>query len=377
MKIIIASDSFKGSLTSPEAGEAMSRGFRQADPTAQIRVISIGDGGEGTLYSLTHNNNYEMIDIETINAVGIPIVSQYGLSRDGKTAIIELATACGLARLKETAPMTSSTLGTGIMVADAIKRGATTVYVALGGSASTDGGMGLLTALGYRFYDIDDKLLYPMGQSLSSVSRIDGSNVLAGLSKVTLIGACDVTNISIGQQGAAAVFGPQKGATPRQVAMLDNGMRNYLSVLQNFFGCRVQDHPRTGAAGATGAALKAMGAKLISGAEMCIESTEIEHLLTDADLLVTGEGQADAQSLMGKITGILLQYAHRKHVPSWIVAARIKDRQLLLDAGFQRVIQMASPSLDPRVTMISAVAEHCLAKACQQELKKLEHITSI
>lgn len=377
MKVIIASDSFKGSLTSSEAGEAISRGLKYADKTINTHVINIGDGGDGTLSSLTSGrSSYDMINVRTVNAVGDPIISRYGISTSGDTAIIELASACGIAQLKKPCPMTASTLGTGIMVADAIRRGTKTIYVALGGSASTDGGMGLLTALGYHFYDSKGNLLKPMGLSMLQVARINGSNVTPNLSDVKFIGACDVTNASLGHQGAAIVFGPQKGATPQQVAMLEKGMKNYLNVLENFFGHQIQDIPRTGAAGATGAALKALGAKLISGAELCIETTGIERLLANADLLVTAEGQADAQSLMGKITGILLQKAHLHNVPTWIIAARVKDRQQLLEAGFKRVIEVVPPTINKKFSMIPSVAKHYLTKACQKEITQFEHIVT-
>lgn len=364
MKILVACDSFKGSLTSAEAGASVRRALERVAPGAHVHVLCVGDGGEGTLASLSRSSAYDMVWVDTVDAVHRPCRACYGLSADGASAVVELASSVGLARLASPAPMTSSTYGAGLMVADAVRRGARHVCVTLGGSASTDGGMGLLAALGYRFYDVRRRELRPSGAALGAVARIGCDSVMPGLDRVRFTGACDVVNPAVGPGGAAAVFAPQKGATARMADELERGMVNYIGVLAAAFGRDAGSEPRAGAAGATGAALMAvLRADMISGADMTLQACGFEGMLDGASLVITGEGRADRQSLMGKITGRVLELSRRRGVPVMLLGGCVDDVDQLVGAGFAGVYAVSPPALPLRCAMIEAVADHNIYRA--------------
>lgn len=337
MKFVVATNSFKGSLSAREASEAAAEALRLKFPDAEINVSPIGDGGEGTAEAVSAAGNGVTVSAETVDPLGRPITACYGILPD-RTAVIDLAAASGLTLLKpsERNPMLTSTRGTGLMIADAVSRGCRNIILCIGGSATNDAATGLLSALGFRFLDADGNELKPCGASLADIATIIPCDAF----KATLTVAADVTNPFYGAEGAAAVYGPQKGADTDMVARLDEGMRNFAAAVGRLTGINLQEMPGSGAAGGTGGALATLlGARLTSGAEMVIKVEKLEEKIRGASLVVTGEGCMDSQTLCGKGPYAVMQLAGKHGVPVLGIAGRIENRAELLDAGFTALCQ--------------------------------------
>lgn len=310
-KIIIASDSFKGSISSAEIAEAAEKAIKEIYPNIKVQKISVADGGEGTIAAVKETTATKTIKVNTCNPLGKPIIGEYIVTEDNN-AIIELATASGITTLddSELNPNNTSTYGTGIMIADALKRGYRNITLTLGGSATNDGGTGLLQALGIIFSDKKGNTIQCNGQSLIAIDNIDTSNLLMETKNTRFTLACDVSNPFYGKNGAAYVFARQKGATEEMIEQLDKGLENLSKVITKIIGKDISDIPGSGAAGGTSGGMMAfLNAKIISGAEFILQACNFDKLAEGADLVITGEGKIDIQTLSGKLPYVVAQHS--------------------------------------------------------------------
>ncbi|WP_106636725.1 glycerate kinase [Siphonobacter sp. SORGH_AS_0500] len=317
MKIILAPDKFRGSLTASQACEAMAAGVREACPEAIIQSLPLSDGGEGFLETLVQATQGTFHDVQAHDPLMRNLSASYGISGDRQTAFIEMATVSGLALLNsnEYQATQTSTYGTGELLKAAIQAGVSKVILGIGGSATTDGGMGMAQALGWQFFNEKDQLLEPTGASLILIHRIEPPSFLP---EVELLIASDVTAPLFGATGAAQVYGPQKGASPEEVALLDKGLQNLAQkVAEKGLGISsLAEVPGAGAAGGLGFGLMAFaGAKIRPGAALVMELTGFQEVLSDADLILTGEGKLDEQSLQGKLIGRICETAQQRNIP--------------------------------------------------------------
>ena len=300
VRILIAPDKFKGSLSAPAAADAIARGLRSVWPDAQLDMAPIADGGEGFAEALTVALGAEWVNVQTEDAIGRPIMARYAWQDIERLAILEMSEASGLHRLaaQERAPLRADTFGTGVLVAHAIARGARCILVGLGGSATTDGGTGMARALGFRFLDHDGRDFSAAPGALPSLAHV----VQPGdLIMPEILAACDVQNPLLGERGAACVYGPQKGADATTVALLDRGLTRLADVCTMDLGCDYREVPGSGAAGGLGFGLLTFcNAKIRPGFDMIAETLRLGERIAAADLVITGEGRIDDQTLDGK-----------------------------------------------------------------------------
>ncbi len=349
-KIIVAIDSFKGCLTSVEANQAACEGILAKIPDAQVVQVPVSDGGEGFMEAFLAAMGGEIVQANVKDPLMRPIVAPYLLQ--GDTAVIEIAKASGLTLLKpeERFPMVATSYGTGQLVVDAVRRGCKHIIVGLGGSATSDCGIGMLRAI------ID---AFAKGGSWDDVRQLDD---------VRFTIATDVTNPLCGENGAAHVFAPQKGATPEQVLALDARAKRFALASAKHMGRDCQDMAGAGAAGGLGYAfLQYMQAECRSGISLLLDTIHFDDLLQDVDLVITGEGSADRQTLMGKLPFGILQRAQRHDVPVLLIAGRIADEQQLLAAGFVRVACINPPGLPLDMAMQPATAKENIRLTIQNE----------
>lgn len=303
MKVVVAIDSLKGSLTSLEAGEAIQEGILRAIPDAEVIVRPLADGGEGTVEALTRGMNGRYEKITVTDPLGRPTDAVYGILEDSHTAILEMSAAAGITLIdaKDRNPMNTTTYGVGEMIKDAIGKGCRHFFIGIGGSATNDGGIGMLQALGYGMLDTEGKQVSLGAKGLAELVSITDEDVLPELKKCTFQIACDVKNPLCGEKGCSAVFGPQKGATPDMITQMDSWLGKYALLTANRYKKADSQYPGTGAAGGMGFAfLSYMNAELRSGVQIVLEETKLEEYVKDADIVVTGEGCLDGQSVMGK-----------------------------------------------------------------------------
>lgn len=320
MKIVIAPDSFKESLTSLEVATEIETGLKRVWPDATYVKIPMADGGEGTVQSLVDATGGEIVKVEVSGPMGARVLASYGLLGDGKTAVIEMAEASGLPLVPrdERNPLLATTYGTGELIADAIKRGVNEIILGIGGSATNDGGAGLAQALGVRFLNFGGAPIRDLiaGGDLDQVQAVDMSDVNPGLANIRISVACDVTNPLCGEKGASRVYGPQKGATPEMVEQLDKNLAHFAHVIKRSTGRDVMDRAGAGAGGGIGAALMAFtNAELKRGIELVVAATRLEDHMQGAVLAVTGEGRVDFQTAFGKTPSGVAAAAHKHGVP--------------------------------------------------------------
>ena len=338
MKVVIAIDSFKGSLTSTEAGQAVAIGIQQQFPQCQIKLLPIADGGEGMLAVMLNTVEGEVQYLTAHNPCMENIRTSYGISADGTTAFIEMANISGLPliRKEQQNPMKTTTYGTGELIRDALEKGCTQFIIGIGGSATNDAGIGMLQALGFEFLD---KKYQPLGFGGEILGKIDSINIRKVDPKVKsahFIVACDVQNPFYGPNGAAAIYARQKGANDAMIEELDRGMQAFAQVIQRETGKDISMIPGSGAAGGMGGGMLAfLNAELRSGADLLLDLSHFESQIEGADLIITGEGRMDRQSLMGKITGKILEAGKRKEIPVIAFAGSIADIEILESAGFK------------------------------------------
>ena len=372
MKVIIAIDSFKGSLTSVEAGEVAREGILQVHPNWQIGLIPIADGGEGMLGVMLAATGGSIQTVTAHDPCMKPIVAEYGISADGTTAFIEMATASGLPLVPEEMrnPMKTTTYGTGELIKDALGKGCTRFIVGIGGSATNDAGTGMLQALGFRFLDASGKELGQGGEILEKVLHICSQDRHEMLKNAHFIVACDVQNPFYGPNGAAYVYARQKGADERMIADLDRGMQHFAKVLQRWTGMDIGLTAGSGAAGGMGGGMMALlDAELKSGADLLLDISRFDERIADADLIITGEGRIDRQSLMGKSPGKILQRAQAHGIPVIAMAGSVEDKDLLLKAGFAGVYATKPAGMPLEEAMKKEVARKCVYQAVNSLLR--------
>ncbi|MHB0938694.1 MAG: glycerate kinase family protein [Armatimonadota bacterium] len=362
MKVILAFDSFKGSLSAAEACAAAAEGLARLAGTETI-ACPLSDGGEGFATAMQAAGG-EARALEVTGPFFAPVRAEIVYLDGGKTAVIESAQACGLGLVpvEGRSPLRTTTRGLGEMLAAAVEAGATTLVVGLGGSATNDGGMGLLAGLGWEFLDESGEPLPPVGASLGRVARI-----LPGrrLEEVSIIAACDVTNPLYGPQGAAYTFAPQKGASPEDVAMLDAGLRHYAEVCAAFLGEDFSGRPGAGAAGGLGFALLAfLGAAFKPGAALAIELTGLKGHLRGADLCLTGEGQTDFQTAYGKLPAAVAACCRAAGVPCVCLSGALGEGwRALYDHGFTAIFSISQRPQDLPAAL--AASREALADAAE------------
>lgn len=301
MKVVVVIDSLKGSLSSIEAGEAAKAGILEANPNAEVVVKPLADGGEGTTEALVAGMNGELKTVEVCGPLNEKVQAQIGMI--GETAVIEMAQAAGLplVAVEKRNPLVTTTYGVGEMIKNCIEAGCKKFIVGIGGSSTNDAGLGMLMALGFKFFDVNGEEVSQGGQGLSQVASIDETNVLPELASCEFKVACDVNNPLYGEQGAAYIYAPQKGANPEMVQVLDAGLKHFAEVVAKHKGEDFANLPGAGAAGGLGFAFTAfLGGKLESGVKIILEETKLEEELKDADFVMTGEGRIDHQTAMGK-----------------------------------------------------------------------------
>lgn len=303
MNVVVAIDSFKGSLSSLQAGNAVKEAVLQANEKAEVFVRPLADGGEGTVEALSAGLGGNIVEVTVTGPLSTPVNAAYCILNDGCTAVIEMSAAAGitLVPIEKRDPMETTTYGVGEMIKDAIERGCRHFIVGIGGSATNDGGTGMLSALGFAFLDKAGKPI-PLGaKGLASLASISLTNVLPELKECTFRTACDVTNPLCGERGCSAVFAPQKGGTPETIAKMDAWLANYARIAGTVSDKADMEHPGVGAAGGLGFAfLTFLNATLEAGVQIILEETKLEEYIKNADIVVTGEGRLDSQTVMGK-----------------------------------------------------------------------------
>ncbi len=303
MKAVVAIDSFKGSLTSMEAGYAAAEGIRRADPEAQVTVRPLADGGEGTVRALVGGMDGVTQRVSVTGPLGEKVSCEYGIIEESRTAVIEMSGAAGITLVpeEERNPMNTTTYGVGEVIRDAISKGCRRFIVGIGGSATNDGGIGMLQALGFGCLDTEGNSVAFGAKGLEKLASINADKVIPELSECRFRVACDVTNPLCGASGASAVYGPQKGATPSMVQRMDEWLGQYAGLAAGSFPKADAAYPGTGAAGGLGFAFLAFtDAVLESGVRIVLEETALESFVREADIVVTGEGRLDGQTAMGK-----------------------------------------------------------------------------
>ena len=368
-KIVIVIDSFKGCLTSSEVIQAATDGILQIDPFCEVVQIPISDGGEGLLATLFPLFKAQKRTISAHGPLMELIQGEYGISYDGKTALIEMAKVNGLPLVPKDKrdPMYTTTYGTGELIYDALEQGCRNFIIGIGGSATNDAGLGMLQALGFRFLDKEGNLLGTGGQILSKVAQIDRSEIHPALATTHFTIACDVKNPFCGPNGAAYIFASQKGATPETIRELDKGMQSFSQVILSEIGINIIDYPGAGAAGGLGGGFMAfLHAELKSGIQLILETLHFEEQIKDADLIITGEGKMDQQTIMGKVPFGILQVAQKQQIPVIAIAGSIEDIELLNKAGFQGVFSITPKPISLEKAMEPNMAQKHIRQLVSQ-----------
>ena len=369
MKIVIASDSFKGSLNSIEVAQAATRGIKAVYPDCEVAAVNVADGGEGTVEAIVDALGGEIVHITVSDPLGRPIQARYGIA--GNKAIIEMAAASGLPllQLTERNPWITSTYGTGEMIMDAIQRGCRQFLVGIGGSATNDAGTGMLQALGFKFYDFNGKEITDCrGGRLQDIADLDDTFVPKEVSESQFTVACDVDTPFCGPEGAAPVFAPQKGADAEMVTKLDTGMASFAHVIENKYGINIVPVAGAGAAGGMGGAFKAfLNAKLQRGIDMVLDSIDFNAIIQGADLIITGEGKIDFQTAKGKTAAGVLARAKALKIPVIAIGGCVEMCDSIEQMGFAGIY----PILEEKVPLEIAMRPDFAAQNVEKTIKKI------
>ena len=346
MKIVIAPDSFKESLNAFEVANAIEKGFKHIFPDATYVKVPMADGGEGMVQALIDATQGKLMEMEVTAPLGNPIIASFGISGDGKTAMIEMAAASGLALVpkEQRNPLLTTTYGTGELIRAALNHGVEKIILGIGGSATNDGGVGMLQALGAQFLDANNQPIAMGGAALAHLARVDYSNLDARLHNVHFEVACDVDNPLYGTHGASAVFGSQKGATPQMIQTLDYALQHYAHIVQRDLGKDIAHVAGAGAAGGMGAALLTLpNVELKAGVQIVIETVNLAQSVADADWVITGEGRMDAQSIRGKTPIGVARIAKQFGKPVVaIVGCLGEDYEIVFNHGIDAVFPIIS-----------------------------------
>jgi glycerate kinase len=358
MRIVIAPDSFKECLSALAVAEALAAGLRRAIPDADLELVPMADGGEGTLDALVAATGGRKISLTVTGPMGKPVDAMYGLLGDGETAVIEMASASGLALVlpQDRDPRVATTYGTGELLRAAIEGGATRIIMGIGGSATNDGGAGMAEALGYRFLDADGNELPRGGAFLRNLKRIDASNRLIAIDRCEILVACDVTNPLCGPNGASQVYGPQKGADVETVQLLDAALLHFADAVRHHFGLDIAEVPGAGAAGGLGAGLVAFArGSLRQGVDLVADACHLADRMQGADLVITGEGKLDGQTVHGKTPIGVARIAQKTNIPVIAVAGVLGDGyEAVYDFGIRTVYALSTGSISPDDAMANA-----------------------
>ncbi len=344
MKIVIAPDSYKESLSALEVAGAIERGFREVYPDADYHQLPVADGGEGTVEAMVAATQGRVVEVEVTGPLGDTVQGFYGLSGDEQSAFIEMAAASGLELVPtdKRCPLTTTSWGTGELIRHALDAGVKHIIIGLGGSATNDGGAGMAQALGVKLLTADNQAIAPGGAGLETLERIDISELDARLAECRIEVACDVTNPLTGEEGASAVFGPQKGATPEMITRLDTALEHYAQCVKRCLDIDVLTLEGGGAAGGMGAALYAFcGAELRPGIEIVTDALHLDKLVADADLVITGEGRIDSQTIHGKVPVGVARVAKHYNVPVIAIGGSLTpDVGVVHDHGLDAVFSV-------------------------------------
>jgi glycerate kinase len=343
MKVVIAPDSFKESMSAKEVCDCAERGILSIFPEWEIVKVPMADGGEGTLESLIDATNGKIYNEETLNPIGEKIISRYGILGDKNIAIIEMASTSGIELIpkEKRDPYITTTYGTGQLMLKALDHDVERIILGIGGSATTDGGAGMLQALGAKLMDENGREIGFGGFELGKLAKIDFSNLDERLRKVEILVACDVSNPLTGKNGSAYVFGPQKGATPQMVEVLDNNLLHYSKIVKRDLNMEINNIPGAGAAGGLGAGLLTLGGILKKGVEIVIDTVDLEEKLKDADLVITGEGGMDKQTIYGKTPFGVAELAKKYNIPVIGIAGNLGNGyEILYDNGFDAIFSI-------------------------------------
>lgn len=344
MKIVIAPDSYKESLSAMDVATQIEAGFREIYPDAEYVKLPVADGGEGTVEAMVAATGGRKINLSVTGPTGKPVMAHFGLTGNQQCAVIEMASASGLECIapEERNPLITTSYGTGELIRAALDLGVTEFIIGLGGSATNDGGAGMLQALGIHLLDKAGCDIGKGGQCLSELEYVDISGMDPRLQHCRITVACDVTNPLTGPQGASAIFGPQKGANPAMVRFLDENLKHYAEVIARQTGKDVEFAPGAGAAGGLGAALLAfLNAELRSGIDIVTEAVGLENAIVNADLVITGEGRIDSQSIKGKVPVGVARLAKRYNKPVIGIAGSLSsDVAVVYDHGLDCVFSV-------------------------------------
>ena len=355
MKVIIAPDSFKGSLTALEVAKSIEKGIKKVDANIETVIVPMADGGEGTVQSLIDASEGVMVAAKVHDPLLRPFKSFYGIMGDGKTAVIEMAAASGLELLKndERNALKTSTFGTGELIKHAIDRGCTEIIIGLGGSATNDGGTGVAQALGVRFRDKKGKEQNMCGAELINIHTVDMSGLDARVKGINIIAACDVDNPLYGIKGSSNVYGRQKGDSETDVQTLDKGLKHFSEIMKFGYGFDFSDYPGAGAAGGLGYGLMCfLGATLASGIETVMRATKFTKKIAGADFVFTGEGRIDSQTAFGKTPFGVAQVAKQTNIPVIAIAGSLGNGyKELYNKGFDGIFSI----IDKPMTLTDAL----------------------
>lgn len=373
MKIVIAPDSFKGSLTALEVCEAAARGLEAIDPSFEIVQVPMADGGEGTVQSLVDATGGSLVTHTVTGPLGEPVDAIYGLLGDGESAVIEMAAASGLPLVPDDLrnPLNTTTFGTGELIAAALDQGRRKLIVGIGGSATTDAGAGMAQALGVRLLDESGEPIGFGGADLARLATIEMTDADPRLRDTEIRVACDVDNPLYGERGAAYVYGPQKGASPDDVKVLDANLCHVADVVQRDLGLDVRDLPGAGAAGGLGAGLVAFcGATLEPGVEIVVDAVDLPGFMRGADLCITGEGAIDSQTAFGKTPAGVTEVARREGVPVIALAGGVAfDAVSLHERGFGALASILNGPMSLSEAMAPDQARDMIAFTAQQMVR--------
>ncbi len=377
MKAVIAIDSFKGSMTSIEAGVSASEGLKRAYPSAEAHVFPIADGGEGTVEALVEGMGGKYAAVEVQNPMGRKIEAVYGIVNQS-TAVIEMSAAAGITLLKqnELNPMIATTYGVGEMIKDAISLGCRDFIIGIGGSATNDGGVGMLQALGFKFTDINGSSVPYGAQGLQKIHSIDGSEALPELKACRFSIACDVTNPLYGENGCSKIYSPQKGATESQAREMDIAMRHYAKVTAEKYPDANPDYPGSGAAGGIGFAFMSfLKGELKPGIELILNLIKLEYAIENADLVITGEGRLDFQTAMGKAPVGIARLAKKYNKPVLAFAGSVtKDASACNDNGIDGFFPIVRSVCTLSEAMDNSNARANMADTVEQVLRAVKAI---
>ncbi|PRX21795.1 glycerate kinase [Orenia metallireducens] len=377
MKILIAPDSFKGSLTALEVAENIEKGILRILPDAEVLKVPMADGGEGTLQSLVDANQGEVIEKEVVGPLGDKVEGYFGYLAKDNTGVVEMAVASGLPLISEQDlnPMKTTTYGTGELIKAALDKGVKELIIGIGGSATNDGGVGMAQALGVKFLDSSGEEIGFGGGELDKIESIDMSGLDPRIKDVKIRVACDVTNCLYGPEGAAHIYGPQKGATPEMIKILDDNLRHLAEVVKRDLAKDVQSIVGGGAAGGLGAGLVAfLDAKLETGVDIILDATNLAARMKGVDLVITGEGRLDSQTVNGKTPIGVAKKAKEFGLPVIAISAIFGDGvEKVLGEGIDAVFNMYQ---DPSVSMEDQPTEEWLQFIAEQIMRALKIETS-